>query len=46
MLSGAAAPDGGYAIMVRDTGIGMNEDEMAHALTPFGQNRQPLHRPP
>jgi signal transduction histidine kinase len=37
-LSGRKRPDGGYDIMVRDTGIGMTEDELAHALTPFGQN--------
>jgi signal transduction histidine kinase len=37
-LAGRRRSDGGYDIMVRDTGIGMNQDEMAHALTPFGQN--------
>ncbi len=38
MLSGRKRPDGGYDIMVRDNGIGMNEEEMSRALTPFGQN--------
>ena len=37
-LTGTPRPDGGYDIRVTDTGIGMNEAEMAHALTPFGQN--------
>ena len=37
-LTGGKRPDGGYEILVRDTGIGMTEGEMAHALTPFGQN--------
>ena len=37
-LVGQRRSDGGYDIMVRDTGIGMNQDEMTHALTPFGQN--------
>ena len=27
-----------YEIAVRDTGVGMSEEEIAHALTPFGQN--------
>jgi signal transduction histidine kinase len=39
VLSGAAAPDGGYVLKVRDTGIGMSESEIANALVPFGQNR-------
>jgi signal transduction histidine kinase len=39
VLSGAPEPDGGYCLKVRDDGIGMSEDEMAEALTPFGQNR-------
>ena len=37
-LSGRMRSDGGYEIAVRDTGVGMSEKEMAHALTPFGQN--------
>jgi signal transduction histidine kinase len=39
VLSGAPEPDGGYRLKVKDDGIGMNEGEAAHALTPFGQNR-------
>ena len=39
VLSGAPQADGGYALTVRDEGIGMNESEMANALTPFGQNQ-------
>jgi signal transduction histidine kinase len=38
-LSGAAQPDGGYIMTVRDTGIGMTESEITNALIPFGQNR-------
>jgi signal transduction histidine kinase len=37
-LTGHKRPDGGYEIRVADTGIGMTEAEMAHALKPFGQN--------
>ena len=34
----AAGPQGGgYAITVRDTGIGMSAEDIAQALTPFGQ---------
>ena len=29
--------DGGYALMVRDSGIGMSGDDIDKALTPFGQ---------
>jgi signal transduction histidine kinase len=36
-LGGGACADGGYAITVLDSGIGMNEAEIAKALTPFGQ---------
>lgn len=28
---------GGVAVLIRDTGVGMTEDEIAIALTPFGQ---------
>ena len=41
-LGGAAQPDGGYALTVRDTGIGMTTSEIANALIPFGQNRTRL----
>jgi signal transduction histidine kinase len=33
----AAAAGDGYAVTVRDTGIGMSAEDIAHALTPFGQ---------
>lgn len=34
----AAAPaEGGVAITIRDTGIGMSEEEVSVAMTPFGQ---------
>jgi signal transduction histidine kinase len=36
-VSGAHLTDGGYAITVQDSGIGMSEDDIAKALTPFGQ---------
>jgi signal transduction histidine kinase len=36
-VSGGATADGGYAITVQDSGIGMTEPEIAKALTPFGQ---------
>ena len=31
------AHDGGFAVIVSDTGIGMSEDELMIAMTPFGQ---------
>jgi signal transduction histidine kinase len=34
---GAEAQAGGYMLMVRDTGIGMSAQDIAQALTPFGQ---------
>jgi len=43
-LGGRLLPDGSYEISVRDTGVGMSEAEMAHALTPFGQNENRLAR--
>ena len=36
-VSGAATPGGGYAVTVQDSGIGMTQEEIAQALTPFGQ---------
>jgi signal transduction histidine kinase len=41
-LSGRLRGDGGCEILVRDTGVGMNAREIAHALTPFGQNENRL----
>jgi two-component system cell cycle sensor histidine kinase PleC len=32
-----ALADGGAVVFVRDTGVGMSQDEIAVALTPFGQ---------
>jgi signal transduction histidine kinase len=37
-VSGKLLSDGRYEIAVRDTGVGMSEKEMAHAMMPFGQN--------
>jgi two-component system, cell cycle sensor histidine kinase PleC len=36
-VSGGANADGGYAITVQDSGIGMTDHEIVKALTPFGQ---------
>ncbi len=36
-VAGAELPCGGYAVTVRDSGIGMSKDDIAKALTPFGQ---------
>ena len=36
IISGAARPAAAMPL-VRDTGIGMNDDDIAKALTPFGQ---------
>ena len=43
-LSGRMLANGAYEIAVRDTGVGMSEAEIAHALTPFGQNVNRLAR--
>ena len=43
-LSGRLLANGDYEIAVRDTGVGMSEKEIAHALTPFGQNENQLAR--
>ena len=36
-IGGALLPGGGYCISVRDTGMGMTEEEIGKALQPFGQ---------
>ena len=36
-VAGADLPCGGYAITVQDSGIGMSKEDIAKALTPFGQ---------
>jgi signal transduction histidine kinase len=38
MLRGAAVAGGGYLLTVRDSGVGMTQDEITNALIPFGQN--------
>jgi two-component system, cell cycle sensor histidine kinase PleC len=43
-LTGHMLTDGAYEIAVRDTGVGMSETEITHALTPFGQNENRLAR--
>jgi signal transduction histidine kinase len=36
-VAGLATAGGGYTLMVRDSGIGMTDADIARALTPFGQ---------
>jgi two-component system, cell cycle sensor histidine kinase PleC len=36
-VSGASMSDGSYCIIVQDSGIGMSEQDIVKALTPFGQ---------
>jgi signal transduction histidine kinase len=36
-VAGTSLPCGGYAITVRDSGIGMSKSDILKALTPFGQ---------
>ena len=36
-LSGLRLADGGFAVTVADNGVGMSEEDVAQALTPFGQ---------
>ena len=36
-VCGEALPDGGYAVAVEDSGIGMTDAEIQQALMPFGQ---------
>jgi signal transduction histidine kinase len=37
LVGGHARPCGGYAVTVQDSGIGMTEQDIVKALTPFGQ---------
>jgi two-component system cell cycle sensor histidine kinase PleC len=37
VVAASATPDGGVAVEIRDSGIGMSEQEVTVALTPFGQ---------
>ena len=36
-IGGAPTADGGYALTVQDSGIGMTDEDIHKALTPFGQ---------
>ena len=36
-IAGERAAGGGYALTVQDSGIGMTEEDIHKALTPFGQ---------
>jgi len=36
-VTGGARADGGYDVTVSDSGVGMSEEDIAVALTPFGQ---------
>jgi len=36
-ISSAPLADGGYSIIVQDSGIGMSDEDIVKALTPFGQ---------
>ncbi|MCB1520837.1 MAG: HAMP domain-containing histidine kinase [Hyphomicrobiaceae bacterium] len=37
VIEGAATKDGGLVVSIADSGVGMTEDEIMIALTPFGQ---------
>jgi len=37
LIGGSPSIDGGYIVTVQDSGIGMSDEDIAKALTPFGQ---------
>jgi two-component system cell cycle sensor histidine kinase PleC len=37
LVGGYATSDGGFVVTVQDSGIGMSDEDIAKALTPFGQ---------
>ena len=41
-ISGRREADGGFALLVADTGKGMDENDLIVALTPFGQSHSPF----
>ncbi|MEI7608026.1 MAG: PAS domain S-box protein [Rhodospirillaceae bacterium] len=41
-ISGRRESDGGFALLVADTGKGMDEGDLIVALTPFGQSHSPF----
>lgn len=43
-VTGAMTSDGGVALRITDTGVGMTEDELAHAMEPYGQIDGTLQR--
>ena len=43
-VSARREPDGGFAIIVADTGIGMTDTELSIAMEPFGQVENSLSR--
>jgi signal transduction histidine kinase len=43
-VAGVVRPDGCLVLTVRDTGAGMTQDEIAHALVPFGQIDSAMNR--
>ena len=42
LITGRRDPDGGFALLISDTGKGMDESDLIVALTPFGQSHSPF----